>query len=172
MAKFHPQKFLATVGHGKTLLTYSKKRILFSQGNAADAVFYLEEGAGEAVGVSKTARKPCSRSWNRGTLLGKGVSPASWCAWPRRPPSGTSLLVRIEKQAMIEALHKDSTFCRAVSDPSFVSQHSHPRRLGGSAVQFQREAAGADPSVNGPFRERRAGGGRSFRRSVRKCSPK
>ena len=38
---FNPQAFLATVGHGKTLLTYSKKRILFSQGNVADAVFYI-----------------------------------------------------------------------------------------------------------------------------------
>ena len=33
----HPQPFLATAGHGKTLLTDSKKRILFSQGHVADA---------------------------------------------------------------------------------------------------------------------------------------
>ena len=42
------------------------------------------------------------------------------------------------------------------------AQHSHPRGLGGSTLQFQREAAGAGAAVNGPLRERRqAGGGHS-----------
>ena len=49
--------------------------------------------------------------------------------------------------------------CFSCPDPSLVSQHSHPRRLGGSAVQFQRKAAGAGALAHGPFRERRAGGG-------------
>ena len=49
--------------------------------------------------------------------------------------------------------------CFSCPDPSLVSKHSHPRRLGGSAVQFQQEAAGAGPPVNGPFREGKEGGG-------------
>jgi len=44
LPKSNPQDFLATVGHGKTLLAYAKKQILFSQGNIADAVFYIQTG--------------------------------------------------------------------------------------------------------------------------------
>ena len=44
MVKFHPRQFLAQVGNGKTTLTCSKKQVLFSQGDAADAVFYIQTG--------------------------------------------------------------------------------------------------------------------------------
>ena len=38
------------------------------------------------------------------------------------------------------------------------STHSHPRGLGGSTLQFQREAVGTGAAVNGPFWERRQAG--------------
>ena len=44
MAKFSPQKFLKQVGTGKTSLTCRETRILFSQGDVADAVFYIHTG--------------------------------------------------------------------------------------------------------------------------------
>ena len=44
MTKFQPQKFLEKVGNGKTTLTCPKKRVLFSQGDAAEAVFYVQTG--------------------------------------------------------------------------------------------------------------------------------
>ena len=44
IAQFKPQTFLEKVGHGKTTLTCLKKKILFSQGDAADAVFYIQTG--------------------------------------------------------------------------------------------------------------------------------
>ena len=43
-APFDPQKFLAKVGDGKTILTYRKNQIVFSQGSVADAVFYIQQG--------------------------------------------------------------------------------------------------------------------------------
>ena len=44
MATFNPQQSLAQIGNGKTTLTCPKKRIIFSQGDAADAVFYVHTG--------------------------------------------------------------------------------------------------------------------------------
>jgi CRP/FNR family cyclic AMP-dependent transcriptional regulator len=38
---FDPQKFLANVGVGKTISKYRKDQIIFSQGETADAVFYI-----------------------------------------------------------------------------------------------------------------------------------
>jgi CRP-like cAMP-binding protein len=36
--------FLASVGEGKTISKYRKDQIVFSQGQVADAVFYIQQG--------------------------------------------------------------------------------------------------------------------------------
>ena len=41
---FDPHAFLATVGRGKSTLSIGKNKIIFSQGDAADAAFYIQEG--------------------------------------------------------------------------------------------------------------------------------
>jgi hypothetical protein len=43
-APFDPKKFLAKVGGGKTILYYGKNQIVFSQGEVAEAVFYIQQG--------------------------------------------------------------------------------------------------------------------------------
>ena len=37
---FGPRKFLATVGEGKQVLFFAERQTIFTQGDAADAVFY------------------------------------------------------------------------------------------------------------------------------------
>ena len=39
---FDPQLFLSKVGKGKTTLQSPKKQTIFSQGDAAEAVFYIQ----------------------------------------------------------------------------------------------------------------------------------
>jgi CRP-like cAMP-binding protein len=43
-ASFDPKKFLANVGEGKTISKYRKDQIVFSQGEGADAIFYIQQG--------------------------------------------------------------------------------------------------------------------------------
>ena len=43
-ASFDPKKFLAKVGWRKTESSYRKDQIVFSQGEIADAVFYIQQG--------------------------------------------------------------------------------------------------------------------------------
>ena len=38
---FNPKSFLAKVGEGRSIGTYPKGQIVFSQGDLADAVFYI-----------------------------------------------------------------------------------------------------------------------------------
>ncbi len=40
---FSPKAFLAKVGAGRSIGTYSVDQAIFLQGNTADAVFYLQE---------------------------------------------------------------------------------------------------------------------------------
>ena len=41
---FDPHMFLSKVGNGKTMLEVRKHGLIFSQGDAADAVFYIQKG--------------------------------------------------------------------------------------------------------------------------------
>jgi CRP-like cAMP-binding protein len=41
---FDPKKFLATIGEGRKVMAFPKKQTIFTQGEAADAVFYIQEG--------------------------------------------------------------------------------------------------------------------------------
>ena len=43
-ASFEPKTFLAKVGDGKRISEYQKGQIVFSQGDDADAVFYIQKG--------------------------------------------------------------------------------------------------------------------------------
>jgi CRP/FNR family cyclic AMP-dependent transcriptional regulator len=43
-ASFNPKEFLAKVGKGKTISKYRKDQVVFSQGEVADAVFYIQQG--------------------------------------------------------------------------------------------------------------------------------
>jgi hypothetical protein len=40
---FDPTKFLATIGEGRQVVLFAKKKTIFAQGDTADAVFYIQE---------------------------------------------------------------------------------------------------------------------------------
>ena len=42
--RFDPAAFLAKIGSGRSLLQFSKNQKIFSQGAAADSVFYVLKG--------------------------------------------------------------------------------------------------------------------------------
>jgi CRP/FNR family transcriptional regulator, cyclic AMP receptor protein len=83
--KFNPQQFLAQVGNGKTTLTCPKKQILFSQGDAATAVFYVQTGKVRLSVTSSQGQEAIIGILEPGAFSVKGVSLASWCAWSWQP---------------------------------------------------------------------------------------
>src|ERR1700730_6899352 len=68
-ASFDPKIFLAKVGEGKTISKYRKDQAVFSQGQVADAVFYIQQGEIKLTVVSSRARKRWLQSWDPGTFL-------------------------------------------------------------------------------------------------------
>ena len=59
---FNPQTFLAKVGQGKTALQASKEQQIFSQGDSANAVFYVPAGRVKLTVLSRRGKKPWSGS--------------------------------------------------------------------------------------------------------------
>ena len=56
-AAFDPQLFLAKVGDGKTISQYQKNQIIFSQGDVANAVFFIQKGKIKLTVVSERGKE-------------------------------------------------------------------------------------------------------------------
>ena len=110
MATFNPQKFLAQVGKGRTTLTCPKNRILFSQGDAADAVFYIQTGQVTLTVTSSEGKEAIVAMLEPGSFFGEGCLAGQSVYMARATAAETSTLVRIDKQAMIRVLHDEPTF--------------------------------------------------------------
>jgi hypothetical protein len=56
--EFDPQRFLATIGEGRKVVALPKKQTIFTQGDAAEAVFYIQKGKVRLTVVSKIGKEP------------------------------------------------------------------------------------------------------------------
>jgi CRP/FNR family transcriptional regulator, cyclic AMP receptor protein len=107
---FDPQEFLATIGEGREVVAFPTKQAIFSQGDAADAVFYIQEGKVRLTVVSKIGKEATIGILNKGDFFGEG----GLAGQPLRMGSATAMtdceLLRIDKKAMMLALHREHTF--------------------------------------------------------------
>ena len=69
---FDPKIFLAKVGEGKTISKYRKDQIVFSQGEAADAVFYIQQGKVKLTVVSQQGKEAVVAILGPGHFFGEG----------------------------------------------------------------------------------------------------
>jgi CRP/FNR family cyclic AMP-dependent transcriptional regulator len=106
---FDPKKFLAIIGEGRTIAAFPKKQTIFTQGDAADAVFYIQEGRVRLTVVSEIGKEATLGILNEGDFFGEG----GLAGQPLRMGSATAVtdceLMRIDKKAMMLALHREHT---------------------------------------------------------------
>ena len=81
---FDPKRFLAKVGKGKTISKYRKDQIVFSQGQVADAIFYIQQGKVKLTVVSEQGKEAVVAILGPGHFLAKDVSMAIRCASQQR----------------------------------------------------------------------------------------
>jgi CRP/FNR family cyclic AMP-dependent transcriptional regulator len=107
---FDPQDFLSTIGHGKTILKTRKNQTVFSQGDAADAVFYIQSGRIKLSVLSGEGKEAVLAILEQESFFGEPCLAGQ----PLRLATATALdpctLVRIEKDAIIRVLHDEPAF--------------------------------------------------------------
>jgi len=69
---FDPKTFLAKVGEGKTISRYQKGQVVFSQGQVADAVFYIQQGKVKLTVVSEQGKEAVVAVLGPGQFFGEG----------------------------------------------------------------------------------------------------
>jgi CRP/FNR family transcriptional regulator, cyclic AMP receptor protein len=107
---FHPRLLLQKLGTAKTAQEYQADESVFSQGDAADAVFYIESGKVKLTVVSKRGKEaviailPEKSFFGEGCLAGQPIRMSTASVLQR------SMIVRVEKSVMLGVLHREPEF--------------------------------------------------------------
>lgn len=105
--EFSPEDFLATIGGGRKIVSFPKKQLVFVQGAACDAVYYIQQGRVKITVLSKTGKEATIGILNPGDFIGEDCLVGR----PIRLTSATTMtecsFMRIEKQSMLAVLHKE-----------------------------------------------------------------
>src|SRR5437762_1802362 len=70
--EFDPNTFLAMIGDARKILDVPKKQTIFTQGDEADAVFYVQKGKVKLTVVSKTGKEATIGILSEGNFFGEG----------------------------------------------------------------------------------------------------
>jgi CRP-like cAMP-binding protein len=107
---FDPHTFLAKVGAGRTLVACPAQRPIFTQGDPADAVFYIQDGQVKLTVVSARGKEAVIAVLAQQTFFGEGCLAGQ----PVRMATATALtdctLMRIAQPAMLQGLHAEPAF--------------------------------------------------------------
>jgi CRP/FNR family cyclic AMP-dependent transcriptional regulator len=108
--RFNTETFLSTIDGGRKIRAFSKKQVIFVQGDPSDSVCYIREGKVRLTVVSMTGKEATIGILNEGDFLGEGCLTGQ----PFRLCSATAMtdcaVMRIEKKSMMEVLHREHVF--------------------------------------------------------------
>src|SRR5579864_8453800 len=108
--EFDPQKFLATIGEGRKVMSFPKKQTIFAQGDAADAVFYIQKGKVRLTVVSKVGKEATIAIVSEGNFFGEGSLAGQLLRMGSAAAMTDCELLRVDKKAMMDALHREHAF--------------------------------------------------------------
>jgi CRP-like cAMP-binding protein len=106
-SSFDLQSFLATFGEGRTIRKYSKGDVVFLQGAAADAIFYIQKGKVKATVVSEQGREAVSGILGPNEFFGEGCIAGQVKRVATLVAMTDAVIMHMEKAGFIQALHRE-----------------------------------------------------------------
>jgi CRP/FNR family cyclic AMP-dependent transcriptional regulator len=108
--QFDPAVFFETVANGRSISKHHKDEILFSQGDAADAVFYIKKGKVKVTVVSRQGKEAVIAILGSDEFVGEGCLTGQ----PKRLATASALsecvIMRVAKTEIQQALRDDPAF--------------------------------------------------------------
>jgi len=102
---FDLQGFLASAGVARTIRTFKRSAVIFSQGDPASDVFYIQSGSVKLSVLSRTGKEAVVAVLGQGDFFGEGCLAAQ----PRRIATASAMsastVLVVEKPQMLEMLH-------------------------------------------------------------------
>jgi CRP/FNR family cyclic AMP-dependent transcriptional regulator len=133
---FDPKSFLANVGEGRSIGKYRKNQVVFSQGDAADSVFYIQKGKVKLTVVSEQGKEAVVAIQGPDEFCGEGCLTGQ----SRRMATASAMteceIMRLEKGHYPHPPRRASVF-RDVRRAPAIPDHPRRRGLGRSIIQFE-----------------------------------
>ena len=111
-ALFDPAAFFETAAKGRAISTHRKKEIIFSQGDAADAVFYIKKGNVKVCVISNEGKEAVVAILGADEFLGEGCL----IGQPKRLATAMAMTecvtMRVEKTEIMRVLQDEPAFSK------------------------------------------------------------
>jgi CRP/FNR family transcriptional regulator, cyclic AMP receptor protein len=107
---FNPKAFLAKVGEGRHIGKYRKSEIVFSQGDPADKVFYIQKGKVKVTVVSAQGKEAVVAILGTNDFFGEGCLGGQAQRLSTAAAMDASVIVGLEKSAIVRVLHEEPAF--------------------------------------------------------------
>jgi CRP/FNR family transcriptional regulator, cyclic AMP receptor protein len=106
------ETYFATPGAGKTILDFKKSAVIYSQGDAAESIFYIQKGRAKLHVVSEHGKEAVVAIMEAGQFFGEGCLNGDTARVATAISLGDSTIVSISKHAMREALKNEPSFAQ------------------------------------------------------------
>ena len=109
-ASFDPKSFLAKVGEGRRIDRFGKDQIVFSQGDPADAVFYIQKGKAKVTVVSEQGKEAVVAIFGTNEFFGEGCLAGQGQRISTVTTMTDAVIMRLEKVAVVDVIHREPAF--------------------------------------------------------------
>ena len=105
-----PKAFLADAGNGRSIGRYRKNQVVFSQGDPADAVFYVQKGKLKVTVVSDRGKEAVAAILGPDEFFGEACMAGQVLRLVTVLAMTDAVVVRIEKPEMVRLLQEQPPF--------------------------------------------------------------
>jgi CRP/FNR family transcriptional regulator, cyclic AMP receptor protein len=108
---FNVQGFLETAGIGRKIVMLRAKRPIFSQGNPADSVFYLQKGRAKITIVSSAGKEATITLLHAGDFIGEeSIATSEGLRVASASTITDCVVLKIDRREMIRVIHEEHAF--------------------------------------------------------------
>jgi CRP/FNR family transcriptional regulator, cyclic AMP receptor protein len=95
---------------GKSVQHWRRKQVIFTQGDPADAVFYVQKGRVKLTVVSKQGKEAIVALLGAGEFFGEGCLAGQPLRMSSASATEDTTVLRVRKKVMVRLLHTDPKF--------------------------------------------------------------
>ncbi|MBK5197269.1 MAG: Crp/Fnr family transcriptional regulator [Methyloceanibacter sp.] len=107
---FDPKAFLAEAAEGQTIAKYQNHQVIFTQGDRADAVFYLETGKVKVTVLSQQGKEAVLALLGSGDFFGEGCMTGQTQRMTSAVAMEECTIARLEKAVVLRTIHEEPAF--------------------------------------------------------------
>lgn len=109
-AIFDSRAFLARIGNGRSMGNYAVGQVVFSQGDPADSVFYIQKGKVKIAVVSEQGKEAVVAVLGPKDFFGEGGLAGQSKRISTAVAMSNSVISRIEKPTILKLIHEEPAF--------------------------------------------------------------